>query len=290
MRDPKASRSNLLDARSQNGHNEPVPAIGRFRYLEALPRPESGRRRGTLVLLHAFPLNARMWEPQLTLAAHGWHVIAPHVRGVDSGDADPPTVSMDDYTADLIDLMDALHVDEAVIGGLSMGGYLALSLVRRAPNYIRALVLADTRSQADTPEGLDGRRRMLKLVEEKGPAAVADEMIPKLLGAHTRTTRPDIEERVRALILANSTASIAGAVRALMTRADSTPLLASIRVPTLIVVGEEDTLTPPSSAEDMHSRIRSSEIAHIAEAGHLASLEQPDAFNSVLARFLDHRV
>jgi 3-oxoadipate enol-lactonase len=231
-----------------------------------------------------------MWEPQLTLAAHGWHVIAPHVRGVDAGDADPPTASIDDYTADLVDLLDGLHVKEAVIGGLSMGGYLALSLLRRAPNYVRALILADTRSQADTPEGLEGRRRMLKLVEERGAPAVADEMIPKLLGAHTRATRPDIAERVRALILANSTASIAGAVRALMSRSDSTPLLASIRLPTLIIVGEEDTLTPPSAAEEMHGRIPGSEIVRIAESGHLSSLEQPHAFNAALARFLDHRV
>src|SRR5262249_42260709 len=157
---------------------------GRLHYIEALPPPDAAavRRRGTLLLLHAFPLNARMWEPQLAFAGRGWHVIAPHLRA-DDGLADPPAASMDDYASHVIDLLDALHVKEAVIAGLSMGGYLAFALFRHAPTYFEGLVLADTRSQADTPEGIEGRRKMLALVDAKGAAAVADEMIPKLLGA-----------------------------------------------------------------------------------------------------------
>ena len=104
-----------------------------------------------------------MWEPQLVLAAHGWRVIAPHLRGFDGGPADPPATSIDDYAGDVIDLLDALHIDDAVIGGLSMGGYVAFALFRHAPRYFRGMVLADTRSQADTPEGVEGRKRMLQL-------------------------------------------------------------------------------------------------------------------------------
>lgn len=269
-----------------------MPAIGRFRYIEALPPPDLSkqRRRGTLVLLHAFPLNARMWEAQLAVAGDGWHVIAPQIRGVDAGDSDPPAASMDDYAADLIDLLDALHIEDAAVAGLSMGGYLAFSLLRHAPNYVRALVLADTRSQADTPEGRESRVVMLNLLERKGPAGVADEMIPKLLGPDTRANRPDIVERVRGLTLANSNESLAGAIRALMSRPDSTPLLSSIRVPTLIVVGEEDAVTPPAAAEEMHARISGSELVRIPGSGHLSNLERPDVFNQALARFLDHRV
>jgi len=269
-----------------------VPGVGRLRFIEALPPPdvEKARRRGTLVLLHAFPLNARMWEPQLTMAARGWHVVAPHVRAADGGDDDRPVTSMDDYAGDLVDLLDGLHIEDAVVAGLSMRGYLAFALFRLAPNYIRGLILADTRPQADTAEGLEGRRRMLRLLEENGADAVAEEMIPKLLGATTQKERPAVVERVRHLIRANSPESIAGSIRALMSRTDSTPLLASIRVPTLILVGDEDTVTPPSAAEEMHARIAGSELVRIPQAGHLSNLERTDAFNEALARFLDHRV
>lgn len=268
-----------------------MPAIGRFRYLEALPAPDPGvRRRGALVLLHAFPLNARMWEPQLALAGRGWHVIAPHVRGVNGGDGDPPAQTIDDYTADLVDLLDALHIEDAVICGLSMGGYLALALFRRAPNYIRALVLADTRSEADTAEGQQGRLAMLQLLEEQGTPAVVDSLIPKLLGATTQANRADIVERVRAIGTSNSAESIAGAIRVLMSRPDSTPSLRSVRQPTLIVVGDEDVITPPAVAEEMKRLIPVAELVRIPQCGHLSSLERPDAFNGALARFLDHRV
>jgi pimeloyl-ACP methyl ester carboxylesterase len=197
---------------------------------------------------------------------------------------------MDDHAADVIDLLDALHVEEAVVGGLSMGGYVAFAIQRHAPRYIRALVLADTRPQADTPEGVEARRKMLALVRDKGPSAVADEMIPKLLGEHTRRTRPDVAEQVRNLILSSSAEAIANAITALMTRPDSSPLLASIHVPTLIVVGEQDTITPPALSEQMYKAIGGSEYIAVPDAGHLSNLEQPEAFNSALARFLEHRV
>ena len=197
---------------------------------------------------------------------------------------------MDEHAGDIVDLLDALHVEDAVVGGLSMGGYVAFALVRHAARYIRGLVLADTRPQADTPEGVEGRRKMLALVREKGPAAVADEMIPKLLGEHTRHTRPDVAQTVRALILSSSADAIANAITALMTRADSTPLLATIHVPTLIVVGEQDTITPPALSEQMYQAIKGSEYVAIPDAGHLSNLEQPEAFNAALARFLEHRV
>jgi 3-oxoadipate enol-lactonase len=251
-----------------------VPTIGRLRYLEAVP-PADARARGTLVLLHAFPLNARMWEGQLGLAETGWHLIAPQLRGFDGDGGDPPAASMDDYAGDVIDLLDALHLKQAVIGGLSMGGYVAF---------------ADTRSQADTPEGRAGREKLLQVVEEKGAAGVAGEMIPKLLGETTRATRPAVVEQVRSLVLANPAAAIGGAIHALMTRPDSTPLLAGIHVPTLIVVGAEDTVTPPSAAEEMHRAIGGSKLVRIPAAGHLSNLEQPVPFNAALAAFLSHRV
>jgi pimeloyl-ACP methyl ester carboxylesterase len=252
--------------------------------------PAAERRRGVLVLLHAFPLNARMWEGQLPLANGGWRVIAPHFRGLDAGAGDPPTMSIDDYAGDVIDLLDALHVDQAVIGGLSMGGYAAFAVLRHAARYVQGLILADTRAEADTPEGLDARRKMLDLVQSKGPAAVAEEMIPKLLGETTRRSRAGVIDQVRSLVLSNSSEAIAGSVRALMSRPDSTPLLPTIHVPTLILVGAEDTVTPPALSEKMHNAIAGSELTVIPEAGHLTNLERPNLFNAALARFLSHRL
>jgi 3-oxoadipate enol-lactonase len=266
-----------------------MPSAGRVRYLEA-PPSRSERPRSTLVLLHAFPLNARMWEPQLALADHGWRVLAPHYRGMDGGIQDPPAVSIDDYAGDVIDLLDSLHIEDAVIGGLSLGGYVAFGLFRHAPRYFRGIVLADTRSQADPPEAAQGRARLLSAVREKGPSAAADEMVPRLLGETTRARRPDVVERVRTLILSNPATAIAGAITAIMTRPDSTPLLSSIHCPTLIVVGEQDTLTPPAMSQEMQRGIPGSELVVIPDAGHLSSLEQPSSFNAALARFLEHRI
>jgi pimeloyl-ACP methyl ester carboxylesterase len=231
-----------------------------------------------------------MFEGQLALAAGGWRIIAPQLRGVDGAVGDPPASSLDDYAGDVIDLLDGLHIKQAVVGGLSMGGYATFAMLRHAARYIQGLVLADTRPQADTPEGVAGREKMLRLVQDKGAAAVADEMLPKLLGDTTTRTRPDVVEHVRALILASSAEAIAGEIRALMTRADSTALLSTIHVPTLIIVGDEDTVTPPTLSHAMHEAIAGSQLVVIPEAGHLSNLERPEAFNRALEQFLAHRV
>jgi 3-oxoadipate enol-lactonase len=267
-----------------------VPDAGRFRYLEALPSPHAPRRRGVLVLLHAFPLTARMWEPQLALAEQGWRVIAPQMRAFDGGDHELPASSIDDFAGDIIDLLDRLHVHEAVIGGLSMGGYVALAMFRHAPRYFQGLILADTRADADTPAAVEGRQRLLMLVREGGAAAVAEEMLPKLLGATTRAQRPEIVNHVRSLVLASSPAAIAGGISALMTRPDSTPLLERIHCPTLILVGDEDAVTPRPLAEALHAGIGGSTLASVPEAGHLSSLEQPGVFNDTVGRFLEQKM
>src|SRR5437660_7325337 len=171
-----------------------------------------------------------------------------------------------------------------------MGAYVAFAMFRHAPRYFQGMVLADTRPQADTPEGVDGRKRLIALVRSRGAAAVADEMLPKLLADETRQTRPDIVDRVRELVLANSTEAIAGAIAALMTRPDSTPLLASIHCPTLIMVGERDAITPPPISDAMRAAIPGSELVTVQGAGHLSNVEQPRSFNQALARFLEHRV
>jgi len=266
-----------------------------LRYIEtpAVPQAAAGPRPrvlGTLVLLHAFPLNARMWEPQQALAEFGWRIIAPQFPGFDGGTGAHADATVDDYAGKLVDLLDSLHVEQAVIAGLSMGGYVAFALLRHARRYFSGLVLADTRAGADTPEGRQGRDNMRALLREKGPSAIADQMIPKLLGATTLRERPAAAETVRALVMSSSADAIDGAINVLKTRPDSTPQLAGIHVPTLIIVGEEDTLTPPDMSREMHRAIHGSELVLIPESGHLTNLERPRAFNAALASFLTDRV
>jgi pimeloyl-ACP methyl ester carboxylesterase len=231
-----------------------------------------------------------MWEPQLTLAANGWRIVVPELRGFGVGAGDPPATSIDDYAGDTIDLLDALHIEMAVICGLSMGGYAALAMFRHAPRYFHAMVLADTKSPGDSAEAVAGRKGMQQLVREKGQAAVAEALLPKLVGDTTRRERPDVIEDLRRQITGNSVESIVGALDALMTRPDSTPMLGTIHCPVQILVGDEDAITPPALSEQMHRDIPGSELAIIKGAGHMSNMEQPRLFNDALARFLEHRV
>jgi 3-oxoadipate enol-lactonase len=264
-----------------------------LRHIDIPAKPLAGSRGravGTLVLIHGFPLSARMWAPQHALAAQGWRLIIPHLRGFDEGPGGRSARSMDDFAGDVIDLLDSLHVEQAVIAGLSMGGYVTFALLRNAASYFRGLVLADTRPQADTPEGVQARQRMVTLVREKGPGAVADDMLPKLLGESTRRQNPGLVDEVRAMILANSTETIADALNAMMTRPDSTPMLSKLKLPTLVLVGEEDVITPPQLSVEMHNAISGSELVRIPGAGHMANLEQPDVFNDAVIGFLSRRI
>lgn len=248
-----------------------------------------------LVLLHAFPLSADMWRPQLEAPPPGWRLIAPDLRGfggttrdvsLPAGRLEAPATAIDDYAADVLQLLDALELDRVVIGGLSMGGYVAFGVVRRAPGRVEALVLADTRSEADSGEARANRLAMLETIGRDGPRGVADAMLPKLLGATTLATRPEIAQEVRRFIEANGQAGLADAVRCMMDRPDSTPLVAGLACPALVVVGREDIVTPVALHEELCARMRQATLAVIERAGHLSSLEQPQPFGEALARFL----
>jgi pimeloyl-ACP methyl ester carboxylesterase len=231
-----------------------------------------------------------MWEGQLALAETGWRVIAPQLRGFDGAPAASVASSVDDFAGDLVDLLDALHVHQAVIGGLSMGGYITLALHRHASGYFRGMVLADTRAQADAPEAAEGRQRLLRAVRERGSSAAADEMLPKLVCETTRINRPDIVAGIRAMIVGNPSETVAGALLALMTRPDATPVLPAIHCPALVVVGDQDAITPPSLSEHLQRGIPGSELVVIPGAGHMSNMEQPAAFNAALASFLERKV
>jgi 3-oxoadipate enol-lactonase len=269
-----------------------VQSIGRLRYND-VPAAGPTRGAGTLLLIHGFPLNPDMWIPQLGLAARGWRIIVPELRGFGSAGSprqDPPTASIDDYAGDTIDLLDKLHIKDAVVCGLSMGGYIAFAIYRHATTYFRGLVLADTRSQPDSPEAVANRKSMQQLVRDKGSVPIADALVPKLVCQATLAGNPALVENLRAQITGNSAEGIAGALQAMMTRPDSTPMLSTIRVPTLVVVGDQDALTPPPLSEQLHRDIAGSELVVIPGAGHMSNMEQPGAFNDALGRFLDKRV
>jgi pimeloyl-ACP methyl ester carboxylesterase len=244
------------------------------------------------VMIHAFPLAASMWEPQLKSPPAGWRLVAPDLRGFGgSTSADPEIgqVSIGDYAVDVIDLLAELGIGSVVVCGLSMGGYATIALLRRAPALASAVVFADTRAGADSLEARANRRSLLAVLEREGSSGVARDVIPKLLGPTAHLDRPDLEAGLRRLIKQQSPAAIRGAIVRLMDRPDSTPMLPEIRVPALVVVGSDDVVTPPVEAERLASEIPRAELIVIPRSGHLSNLEQPDAFSAALARFLSSR-
>ncbi len=245
-----------------------------------------------IVFLHAFPLDSEMWRPQLAALPPGWTGLAPDFRGFGDAPSDvggttrEPGASLDDYAADIVARMDAGGIDSAVFCGCSMGGYTALALLRRHPERVSALVLADTKMTADADAARAGRLAMLEQLDREGAASVADGLVPKLLGPTTIRTRPAVVAAVRAMAARASGAAIGHAVIRLMNRPDSTAVLAAFAGPVLVVVGEEDALTPRADAEAMARVAPAARLAVIPGAGHLSNLEHPAAFNAALSRFL----
>jgi pimeloyl-ACP methyl ester carboxylesterase len=250
-------------------------------YLISEPSAPAVRQRplSTVVFLHAFPLQAAMWEPSLGAMPEGWRAVAPDLRWVQG-------VGMSDLAGDLVDLLDHLSVTKAAVVGCSMGGYVLFEMLKSAPRYLSAVGLVSTRPGADNEEGRRNRQKMIEQVDREGVEAIAAQMVTKLLGATTQRDRPDLVTQVKNLIVTNTPDRIKAAVAAMMDRGDSTPLLATIDVPALIIHGAEDALIPPSEAEGMHRAIRNSQLELVPFSGHLPSLEQPAPFDATLWPFL----
>jgi pimeloyl-ACP methyl ester carboxylesterase len=247
---------------------------------------ETGAGR-PLVLLHAFPLSRQMWRSQLAGLCAEARVIAPDLRGF--GESGPFTgiPSIERMADDVAALLDRLGIAEPVaLGGLSMGGYVALAFARRHPRRLRALILADTRAEPDDDAGKANRDKMIALVNERGPKAVIDQMLPKLLSDQTQKQRPQLVEEVVRIATAQTKDAIAAALVALRDRADARSWLSSVRVPTLVLVGAEDTLTPPAMAENLVAGIAGARLEKLPAAAHLSNLEQPEHFNRLVQGFL----
>lgn len=238
-----------------------------------------------VVFLHAFPLNRTMWAPQTSALAAEWRCLTIDTRGFGESTASAP-FGVDRYADDVVAVLDHAGVAQATVVGLSMGGYVAFALWRRAPDRVRALVLADTRAAADAPDAIEKRRELIALARSGGVSAVADRQLIGLLGKTSRERRPEVQATARAISETATVDGIVGALEALIARPDSTATLATIVVPALFIAGEEDVITPPKEARAMHDAVLGSRLEILSRAGHLSNLEAPAAFNAVLSEFL----
>ena len=234
-----------------------------------------------IVLLHGYPFNRSMWREQIDALENSHRVIAPDLRG--HGESDVAPASIDEMARDVASLMTTLEITRATIGGLSMGGYVALSFHRLFPERVKALILADTRASADSEEGKQTRAKQAERALREGMEGIANDMLPKLLRTDTS---PEVLDRVRQMIVQTKPEGAVAALHAMATRDDQTSFLSQITKPALILVGRNDVITPLKDSEVMHREIKSSQLEIIEDAGHVSNLEQPDKFNKALEGFL----
>ncbi len=240
-----------------------------------------------IVLLHGYPFNRSMWREQVAALSGTHRVITPDLRG--HGDSHCPAgpATMNTMARDVGLLMDGLGITRAVIGGLSMGGYVALAFYRLFALRVRSLILADTRAQGDTEEAKQIRAQQAEKVMAEGMAGIADSMLPKLLAPETVSKRPEVVKRIRDMMLRTKPEGAAAALMGMAMRDDQTEHLSRIIPPTLILVGHDDAITPLKDSEQMHHEIGGSRLVVIENAGHVSNIEQPERFNEALTDFLD---
>lgn len=247
---------------------------------------DTGGNGVPLLLIHGFPLDRTLWSAQIKNLADVARVIAPDLRGFGESKMPGDAITMDTYADDLRALLDALGVKSAVIAGLSMGGYIAFAFYRQYAARVRALILANTKAGADSPEGKKARDDNAALAREKGVAEIAERMLPKMFTPKTIAEKTDVANSVRAMMSRQPVAGVVSALMAMRDRPDSTPTLAQISVPTLIITGAEDNLIPPKESELMRDGIRGARLVMLPGAAHLSNVEQPDAFNQAVREFL----
>jgi 3-oxoadipate enol-lactonase len=241
-----------------------------------------------VLLIHGFPLNSAMWGAQFAALSRDWRLIAPDLRGF--GASEPghePVFGMDLLARDIAGLLDHLCIAQAVVCGLSMGGYVAFEFLRQFRDRVRALVLCDTRAGPDSPDSQRARNTLAeRVLAENTTEPVVEGLLPRLVCSHTARRNPGVTTMVRAMMQEGQPDSVARMLLGMATRADSEPLLRSIEVPTLVVVGSEDVITNRGQSGMLARGIRGARLEVIEAAGHLPPVEQPDEFNYVLGQFL----
>jgi len=247
----------------------------------------------SVLLIHGFPLDHTMWQAQIEALSAHTRVIAPDLRGFGQsplGAVDPARgISMDGYADDLAELLDAIvpAVNEPVVlVGFSMGGYVAWQFVRKYPQRVRALVQCDTRAAADSEEGRASRLKMAEKVAEWGSARIAEMMGPKLIAPQSFETKPNVVAEVRAVVERTSPAGIAAAQLGMAARPDMTDFLPQIQMPTLVIVGSEDAISPPAEMRSIAAGIPNAKFVVIPDAGHMTTMENPDPVNQALLAFI----
>tara|TARA_R110002072_G_scaffold302603_1_gene486636 strand:+ start:91925 stop:92725 length:801 start_codon:yes stop_codon:yes gene_type:complete len=240
-----------------------------------------------ILFVHGFPLSHSMWRSQLEAFAADHRVIAPDLRGFGESDVTEGTVTMAQHADDLVALLDELNVDEPVVlCGLSMGGYIAWQFQQKFPERLRALILCDTRAIADTPDGIENRKRLAKMVVENGSAAVASAMLPNLFSPATGDRDQSVIDELRQTITATSPQGIAAASLGMAARPDVTTLLPGIATPSLLIVGEDDGISTPDEMRTIAAEMPNAAIFEVPDAGHMSPLENPKAVNMVIQQFL----
>jgi YbgC/YbaW family acyl-CoA thioester hydrolase len=239
-----------------------------------------------ILFIHGFPFDRSVWRHQLAGLSR-WKRIAPDLRGAGASSVPADGYSVARYADDIVQVLDTLGLDRAVVCGLSLGGYILFELLRRHAGRVRAAVFCSAKATADTAEARRGRDEMVALAERDGTAPVAEGLLPQLLAPATFAAQPDVVAHVREMIHRTPVPGLVGALRALRDRSDSTPMLGSIRVPALVIAGEEDKIAPADGLRAMAQAIPGAQLAVIPAAGHLAPLEQPLATSRALADFLD---
>lgn len=239
-----------------------------------------------VLLIHGFPLNRQMWQPQLApLADAGYRVITPDLRGFGQSEA-PSHYSMDAFADDIVALLDTLGIEDAVIGGMSMGGYILLDLLERHPQRIRAAAFIATKSAADDEEGRARRTAMAAEAERLGANPLIKIFAELLFAPDTTQTRPELIAKVRSWMRDTNPKALAGGLLAMRDRKDYTPLLTEIRQPCLVLAGAEDRAASPNAVEVFTTALPRCESRILPNAGHMLNMERPEEFNAELLRFL----
>jgi len=240
-----------------------------------------------VVFLHGFPLDHQMWDAQVAALTADYRVIVPDLRGFGSSPAHGETTTMEQFADDVNALLDGLGVVEQVtLCGLSMGGYIAFAFQRQFPQRVRALILCDTRSLPDSPEAAKQRETTAANVLQNGASVLVPTMLPRLVAASTTEQTPEVVESLRQVILKTDPRGIAAALRGMAQRRDATPDLVAFNIPTLVLVGEADAISPPAEMEALAKSLPQAQFAVIPQAGHMSPCEQPDAVNALLTGFL----
>jgi 3-oxoadipate enol-lactonase len=255
--------------------------------LNGLDIAYTDQGKGTAILfIHGYPLNKAMWEPQVKDLSATFRVIAVDLRGHGESSAPLWFSTMEMFADDLRALLDHLSIRKVVIAGFSMGGYVAFAFYRKYRDRVQGLVLADTRPQSDSPEAKQGRFKTAQTAHKEGASAIAEAMLPKLLTPKTIGTRPEVVQKVRQIMGSIQVTGIGADLMAMAERPDSVPLLAEIDCPALVIVGEQDGLTPPADAKLMAQKIKGADLEIIPDAAHLSNFEQPGIFNKAVRKFL----